>query len=651
MSCIFGKAHRKPWRSKGSKGSIRKETDNAPGKCVSMDQLVSAQPALTPQMAGFLTNLRIWGATVFVDHLTDYVYVALMRDLGLDETLLAKSAFERHANKGGISISSYQADNGRFADAGFQKAIKDANQSITFCAVGAHHQNGIIEQCIKELTLISRTPLLHAKRHWPDYITTMMWPFALKEAAYRLNRLSLRSDGRSCESTFFNIETDLIDPASLHVFGSPCFALDSRLQSGIAGPPKWEPRSRLGIYVGHSPSHAGSVALVLNPRTGHVLPQYHVVFDDLFTTVAYMKKSEVPPNWTILVSKSERATEEDHDLAKTWLFPEADSGDIAMQTNTKTRIIPTDTNDAASSTPSNNPTTARRSGYQPSNIDFTGSQHVHGISNEDSIQSPFSDSVNYILPQLQDDNSVPALINLEMTGLRRSPQLAALQHNNDASDIVAYASSTTPSISRLFSKPKPRLLFFSVFNLVGSHWTFATSTSHADHETYSFAARLSNDFDQLNGLFDDTINDICHQVQAFATSNESYTYSGMLREDDHKQFFQAMELELADHEERNHWTLMERKDLPPGTKTIMAIWSFKRKRYPDGTLNKHKAHLCAHGGQQTWGLDYWDTYAPVVTWASVRLLLIVAKIHGLQSKSIDFILAFPQADLDVPVYM
>ena len=96
---------------------------------------------------------------------------------------------------------------------------------------------------------------------------------------------------------------------------------------------------------------------------------------------------------------------------------------------------------------------------------------------------------------------------------------------------------------------------------------------------------------------------------------------------------------------------MERKDLPIGMKTIMALWPFKRKRFPDGTLNKHKARLCKHGGQQTWGQDYWDTYAPVVTWASVRLLLIVAKIHGLQSKSIDFVLAFPQADLDVPVYM
>ncbi len=144
-----------------------------------MDQLVSAQPGLIPQMSGFLTNMRIWGATVFVDHFSDYVYVALMRDLSLDETLLAKSSFKRQANDGSVSIESYRADNGCFADAGFQKAVKDANQSITFCAVGAHHQNGIVERHIKELTLISRTLLLHAKRHWPDYITTMMWPFAL----------------------------------------------------------------------------------------------------------------------------------------------------------------------------------------------------------------------------------------------------------------------------------------------------------------------------------------------------------------------------------------------------------------------------------------------------------------------------------------
>ncbi len=131
-----------------------------------------------------------------------------------------------------------------------------------------------------------------------------MWPFSLKAAAFWLNRLLLRSDGCTCKATLFNIDKDFFDPTTLHIFGSPCFVLDSRLQSRIAGSPKWEPRYRLEIYVGHSPSHAGLVALVLNPRTGHVSPQFHVVFDDLFTTVPYMKKSEVPPNWAELVEKS-----------------------------------------------------------------------------------------------------------------------------------------------------------------------------------------------------------------------------------------------------------------------------------------------------------------------------------------------------------
>ncbi len=149
--------------------------------------MISAQPGVIPQMASFLTNLRIWAATIFVDHYSDYVYVPLMRDLTLDETLLAKSSFKCHANEGGVTLNSYHVDNGQFEDSDFQQAAKDCNQKIIYCAVGAHHHYEIVERRIKELTLISWTLLLHAKRCWPDYIITIMWPFALKEAAYQLN--------------------------------------------------------------------------------------------------------------------------------------------------------------------------------------------------------------------------------------------------------------------------------------------------------------------------------------------------------------------------------------------------------------------------------------------------------------------------------
>jgi Reverse transcriptase (RNA-dependent DNA polymerase). len=44
-------------------------------------------------------------------------------------------------------------------------------------------------------------------------------------------------------------------------------------------------------------------------------------------------------------------------------------------------------------------------------------------------------------------------------------------------------------------------------------------------------------------------------------------------------------------------------------------------------------------------------YSPVVNWISVRALLAISKIHNLPTKSIDFVLAFPQAELDTDVFM
>ena len=79
-------------------------------------------------------------------------------------------------------------------------------------------------------------------------------------------------------------------------------------------------------------------------------------------------------------------------------------------------------------------------------------------------------------------------------------------------------------------------------------------------------------------------------------------------------------------------------------KTILAIWAFKRKQFPDGRINNHKAGLCALGRIQQYGVNYWETYSPTVNWISVRFLMIVAQVLQLDTQEIDFVLAFPQAD-------
>ena len=125
----------------------------------------------------------------------------------------------------------------------------------------------------------------------------------------------------------------------------------------------------------------------------------------------------------------------------------------------------------------------------------------------------------------------------------------------------------------------------------------------------------------------------------------------MLQQDDRAEFIKAMQVEIEDHENRDHWHLFERSSIPKGKKSILAIWSFKRKRFPDGRIMKYKARICAHGGMQQWGVDYWETYAPVVNWLSVRTLLVLSVLHGYHSRSIDFVLAFPQAELKEDIFM
>jgi hypothetical protein len=60
----------------------------------------------------------------------------------------------------------------------------------------------------------------------------------------------------------------------------------------------------MGFYVGRSPSPSSNVALILNPRTGHVSPQFHVVFNNDFTTAPYLCTGTVPLHWADLVRSS-----------------------------------------------------------------------------------------------------------------------------------------------------------------------------------------------------------------------------------------------------------------------------------------------------------------------------------------------------------
>ena len=73
----------------------------------------------------------------------------------------------------GQSSKDYRDDNSRFVDNGSVDSIIIKYQKLTFCGMGAHHQNSIIENINKMLTTGARTLLLHGIILWPQIIDDM----------------------------------------------------------------------------------------------------------------------------------------------------------------------------------------------------------------------------------------------------------------------------------------------------------------------------------------------------------------------------------------------------------------------------------------------------------------------------------------------
>ena len=141
-------------------------------------------------------------------------------------------------------------------------------------------------------------------------------------------------------------------------------------------------------------------------------------------------------------------------------------------------------------------------------------------------------------------------INLDTAGLRRSPrdhQPGSLPPNCFMVKSKCFASSFSKNVIAGMKK------YFLVNDKVAAYT------------------------DAVNLYYDGTIS----MMYAFVTSknadNDTYTLKNMLKEDDIVKFIEAMLKELDDHNSRNHRKFMDRDQMSKNIKTVMSIWSFKRK--------------------------------------------------------------------------
>lgn len=134
---------------------------------------------------------------------------------------------------------------------------------------------------------------------------------------------------------------------------------------------------------------------------------------------------------------------------------------------------------------------------------------------------------------------------------------------------------------------------------------------------------------------------------ALLATGEPCSYSAAINSNQREFWKSAMEEEYKSLIANGTWVLVNSSN----QKLVDNRWVFKIKYDVDGKVDRHKARLVARGFTQIYGVDYWETFSPVVRMESVRLIFAIAASRNLRIQQFDIKTAFLNGDLEEEIYM
>jgi transposase InsO family protein len=588
-----------------------------PGQMVSVDHFMSSTKGRLLHTYGKEADEeKFRGGCIFVDHSSGYIHVELQSHLSSHETLGAKKEFETMSAGYGVVIQEYLSDNGTaFRNADYIAHLEQFHQTMKHAAVGAHHSNGIAERSIGHVLSISRAMLHHCALHWPDVSDVELWPLAVLHAVHVLNRLPREDTGMSPLELYSRKTWARAKLQDLHVWGCPAYVLDSSL-ADAKKLPRWKPRSDRSIYVGHSPLHSSAIPLVLNLNTGHISPQYHVVFDDWFQTVSATEQDQ--PNfehddWYKTFGLTEWQYVPDDDVA---IPPAMGQSELATLHRRDSLLIVREQADVQQPI---------RREHDPATVPLPAQAPVPVtappllVSDEPAAAPIPAPLPPQPLPQF----SLPIDAPPVAVPPPASPQRENIRSTTDVPtpSRPRTRSQAEPTLRRSSRVPKPK-----IFTLTKPDINYWSSFLPAMSEAAPFAGKAKVNKDP-----------------------DLFTWDQAMDSEYRDEFVDAAQVEIEALVSQGTW----REDLRSNatTRVVPSQWVFRIKRSPgDGSIKKFKARCVLRGDLQEYE---GDTYSPVASWSTVRLAIVMCMRLNWTILSIDFSNAFVQSPLpkEDPVWM
>jgi transposase InsO family protein len=466
----------------------------------------------------------------------------------------------------------------------------------------AHQQNGSAERKHRHIVEVGLTLLAHAS------MPLKFWDEAFLTAVFLINRLPSKAINN--ETPFFRIHNKHPDYSFLKTFGCACWPNMRPYNSR-----KLEFRSKRCVFLGYSHKHKGYKCL--DPSVGRVYVSRDVVFDEHVFPFASLH-----PNAGAQL-RTELALLPD-------LFHSPSTGESFLPDHTVVSPL--------SSNPSQD--CARACGVPGEN------------SGENDGRSR--------LGAVKDQTGVICLPSGHCTGHEGDPPASSYLPagvSSSGSEMGDPLSSTGTSAagssaggdevslsspSQVAAQPDPAQ---SSPGLGVAPESAAPIVPASPIAQQGPVTRLQKGIVKPKVYTDGTVRWGMNVSQASQASEEPTSVEQALKD---KNWSAAMDAEYRALVHNKTWRLVPR---PKGKNIIGCKWVWKVKRKSDGSIDKYKGRLVAKGYKQRYGIDYEDTFSPVVKAATIRLVLSLAVSKNWSLRQLDVQNAFLHGILEEEVYM
>ncbi|WVZ62530.1 hypothetical protein U9M48_012269 [Paspalum notatum var. saurae] len=254
----------------------------------------------------------------------------------------------------------------------------------------------------------------------------------------------------------------------------------------------------------------------------------------------------------------------------------------------------------------------------------------------------------YTESSLTDTNTnMPDPSNIPHTNPPSSPEISDMPNDNVLTNTAdTPVSGQPPEHAGSNAAPENQVTEADTEQLE-SHSEIAQNAANDHQPTHHMRTRLKDNIVKPKEFKDGTVrySGIVKIQSLSSIPTEPKTHKEALK---FQQWRQAMDAEFQALQKNQTWTLVPPKK---GINLIDCRWIFKVKRKADGSVERYKARLVAKGFKQRFGIDYVDTYSPVVKPTTIRVILSLAVSHGWSMRQIDIQNAFLHGVLNEEVYM